>query len=462
MKPLLRWHLPALALASAALAPAAHAVDLVEAWQAAALNDKGLAVVQAAHAAAQPRRDQAAALWRPTVAASATVGVASSQTDTTGAQFTAPGLGTSNGVGFNTSVTGGTATRWALSAVQPLYNRERRAQQQQLALSVDGAELALQAGRQALMLRTAERYFDLALAEEAVRVQQQQLVAVQRASDEALDRFKLGAVPVTDTHEAQARLAGVRAEALAAQTDLQLKRQALADSTALSADRLTARLPGGNLSDGPQRPLDPWLADALAGNPTLRQQQLAGDIARQEAAKYSLGASPRVDLVAQAMGDRLSGSGHYGSASNAASQQSIGLQVTVPLFTGGWRDAKQSEALLLADQAGAELAQAQQQVAQQVRSSWMGLNLGVQRVQALREALAASLSRRDATTLGVTVGHRTTLDLLGAETDRAAAQLSLAQARVGLWLDRLRLAALAGQLDEAALRAANADLMPAP
>lgn len=460
MKNRLRWSV--LALACGALAPAAQAVDLVQAWQAAALNDKGLAVVRASHAAAQPRRDQAASLWLPTVGASATVGVASNQTEATGAQFSAPGLGTSKDVGFNTSVNGGTATRWAVSAVQPLYNRERRAQQQQLALSVDSADLEWQAGRQALMLRTAERYFDLALAEEAVRVQQRQLTAVQRATEEVLDRFKVGTVPVTDTHEAQARLAGVRAELLAVQTELQLKRQALADSTALAPDSLSAQLPAGALAEGPLRPLAPWLADAMAGNPALRQQQLAGEIARQEAAKYSLAASPRVDLVAQATGDRLSGSGDFGSASNSASHQAIGLQLTIPLFTGGWRDAKQSEALLLADKAGAELVNAQQQVAQQVRASWMGLNLGAQRVQALGEALKASQSRRDATQVGYDVGHRTTLDLLRAENDGAAAQLALAQARVGLWLDRLRLAALAGQLDETALNRANADLTPAP
>jgi outer membrane protein len=80
----------------------------------------------------------------------------------------------------------------------------------------------------------------------------------------------------------------------------------------------------------------------------------------------------------------------------------------------------------------------------------------------LSEALNASLSRRDATKLGQEVGHRTTLDLLRAENDGASAELALAQARVGLWLDRLRLAALAGQLDEAALGMANADLAAAP
>ncbi len=163
----------------------------------------------------------------------ASVGVATSETDAQGAQFSAPGLGQSNGVAFSTSVTNGTSGRWAIAAALPLYNPERRAQQQQLNLSADGAELEWQAAAQTLMLRTAERYLDLALAEEAVRVLKRQQDAVQRAATEAQDRFKLGSIPVTDTHEARARLASLRAQVLAAETDLQLKRNLLADSTGL-------------------------------------------------------------------------------------------------------------------------------------------------------------------------------------------------------------------------------------
>lgn len=48
-----RLRLGLLALACTALTPAAQAVDLVDACQAAALNDKGLAVVRASHAAAK-------------------------------------------------------------------------------------------------------------------------------------------------------------------------------------------------------------------------------------------------------------------------------------------------------------------------------------------------------------------------------------------------------------------------
>ncbi len=441
-------------LALACSAPAAWATDLLQAWQAAQQNDRELAVARAAQATAQPRRDQAAALWRPGVAFTATAGVATGESSMRGAQFSAPGMGTSSGVNFGTSVTGGTATRWALQASQPLYHPQRRAQQQQLGLQADMADLEWQAAQQALMLRTAQRYFDVALAQEALRVLDLQLRAVQKAATEAQDRFDIGSAPVTDTHEARARLAALRAQRLAAQTDLDVKRRALADSTGLAPAALTVRLPAASAPPA-LRALDAWQQEAEAANPAIRLQQLAADIARAEAEKQRRSAAPTVELVAQAVQERLHGSGDYGSARNKNLNALVGVQVNVPLYTGGYRAAREEEALRLQDKAQAQVQSTREQVAQQVHGSWLGLNLGAERVQALTDALTASEARRDATQTGHEVGHRTLLDLLNAENDTAAARLALAQARASLLLDRLRLAQLAGRLDDQALGAVN-------
>lgn len=452
-------HITLLALACGA--PAASATDLLQAWQAAQQNDRELAVARAAQATAQPRRDQAAALWRPGVAFNASAGVATGESEMRGAQFSAPGMGTSGGVNFGTSVTGGTATRWALQASQPLYHPQRRAQQQQLGLQADMADLEWQAAQQALMLRTAQRYFDVALAQEALRVLDQQHQAVQKAAIEAQDRFDIGSAPVTDTHEARARLAALRAQRLAAQTDLDLKRRALADSTGLAPAALTVRLPAASAPPA-LRALDAWQQEAETANPAIRLQQLAADIARAEAEKQRRSAAPTVELVAQAVQERLHGSGDYGSARNKNLNALVGVQVNVPLYTGGYRAAREEEALRLQDKAQAQVQSTREQVAQQVHGAWLGLNLGAERVQALTDALTASEARRDATQTGHEVGHRTLLDLLNAENDTAAARLVLAQARASLLLDRLRLAQLAGRLDEDTLRTANQALSAAP
>lgn len=440
-------------------AQVAMAAGLVEAWRASVQSDKEYAVARAAHAAARPRRDQAAALWRPTVGVVGSVGMATKESEAQGAQFSAPAFGQSTGVGFSTSVTNGTASSWAVAATQPLYNPKRRAEQQQLSTSADLADLQWQAAGQTLMLRTVERYLDLALAEETVRVHRQQLDAVQKAAVEAQDRFKLGDAPITDTHEAGARLAALRAQVLAADSDVRIKRNLLSNTTGLPTGALVARLPGGSAGlTSSLQPLEFWLDEAQAGNPGVLTRLLAADVARQEATKYRRSSSTTVDLVGQVGRDRLSGSGDFGSASNTGTNRMIGIQLSMPLFTGGYRSAREEEAMRLADKAAVEVEREREQVAEQVRLAWLGLSVGVERVRALEHALDASLARLDATRLGREVGERTTLDLLGAENESATARLALAQARIGLLMDRLRLAALVGRLDEAALQVADGEL----
>ncbi|MBU1441612.1 MAG: TolC family protein [Gammaproteobacteria bacterium] len=434
------------------------ATDLLEAWRAAERNDLDTKSARAAQRAGEARRGQATALWRPTVQFSGTLGRASSDTATRGAQFSAPGFGQSSGADFITSIDDGNATRWMLQARQPLVSRERDAQQAQLERSADVADLQWQAAQQALILRTAERYFDAVLAAESLRVLRRQQASVAQASTEANDRFRIGDLPVTDTYEAGARAQAVNAQVLAAEMQLQLARAALSDVTGLPDVSLQALRPADDAPPSTSRPLAEWIADTQLRNLQLRQQKTATEVAQLEAAKFGALASPTLDLVAQVGQDRLRGSGDFGAASNRATNALIGVQLTVPLYTGGYRSAKQEEALQRVEQAAADADRGAQQVAQQTRAAWLGLDVGAGRVRALTESLKATLARRDATRLGRQVGDRTTLDLLNAENDASTAELALLQARIAVLLDRLRLAALVGQLDETQLRAVNASL----
>jgi len=122
------------------------------------------------------------------------------------------------------------------------------------------------------------------------------------------------------------------------------------------------------------------------------------------------------------------------------------------------RSARQQEASRGIDKAQSQAARTSQLVAQQTRAAWLGLTVGTGRITALALALASSRSRLDATRLGRQVGDRTTLDLLNAENDAATAELTLLQARVELLMNRLRLAAVAGRLDEPWLQSVNAEL----
>ena len=109
----------------------------------------------------------------------------------------------------------------------------------------------------------------------------------------------------------------------------------------------------GSVPREPQA-LDLWLAAAADQNLALRIQRTRAALAIEESAKYSARASTNVDLVAQVGQDRLTGSGDFGPASVNSNTSTIGIQVSVPLYTGGLRSARRDEALHLADKAHAE------------------------------------------------------------------------------------------------------------
>jgi len=452
------WQLVAAFSAGVFLAGSASAIDLVEAWRAAQDHDLEFSAARAAHEAGETRREQGVALWRPSVSVTGTAGRMSNNTNTSGAQFSAPRFGLSNDVAFNTSVNGGTAESWAVTARQPLISGERLARRRQLETAADLADLQWQAARQSLMLRTAERYFDLSLAEDALRVLREQQIAVDRALAQAQERFRLGDIPITDTHEAKARSEAIKAQILAAETDLQLKQLALSDITGLPPESLHPQMPNPEFAGAPVPALERWLDEAASSNPTLRVKAATVEVARQEAAKFRAFASPSVDLVAKVGRDHLSGSGDFGPANSATSGGMIGVQLTVPVFTGGYRTAERQEALHLADQAQDEEALARQRIALQTRAAWLGCTVGAGRVAALSATLEASRSRLDATRVGRDVGERTTLDLLNAQSDVSSAEVNLLQARIAVLTERLRLASLAGVLDEEHLQAVNAAL----
>lgn len=444
-------------LAAALCAPAAQALDLLQTWEQARQHDPQMQVVQAIRSSVQAYEAQAQSLWRPVVMGSATVGAMSAETRTAGAQFAVGGQTPTSG-SFATSASAAMSTRWSLQVKQALYSPERQAQQAQLQQAAGVAEWRADLAHQQFMLLTVQRYFHVLLAERQHQVLKNQHAAVERSLTEARDRFAIGDLPVTDTHEAAARASGLQAQWLAADSELQMARQVLAESTRLPTETLKPLVPKVAEPVTASPPLDQVLSQVREANTGLRLKKAQWDVARQEVKKHQARGGMTLDLVAQAGRDRLSGDGDFGPASNTQSQQMVGLSLNVPLYSGGYRSAKLQEAVSAQAQAEAEYELAVQQTQQQARSVWLALQTGPARLAALQAAWKASTARLDATRLGRQVGDRTTLDLLQAENDAAQTELAWLRAQTELLHTRLQLDALTGILSVNSLQALNAQL----
>ena len=438
---------------------AAYADDLSlsEAIASARLHDKEYLSASTLTDSADALRALASSLWRPQVALSASAGKASNETKTAGAQFSAPSMGMFNQTAdFNTSISNGTMTQWAVSAKQPLYNPARRAQSQQLKLGAQITDLQRQGAEQALIVRTAERYFDAQLAQQKLQLLSAQLKSTQSSTEEAQYRFDIGNRPITEVYESQAQLAEIQAAHYGAQSDLQIKLQRLQDAIG----HIPAALPNAVQLRQPLPKLEPlavWQTKAQQNNIELQMQALAVRNAQAKAQEYALGASASVDLVGQIGRQKLSGDGDYGSAKNQQNNSMIGVQLTVPLYTGGYNSAKYQEAQAALKKAQIDLQRTQEQVAQNVNAAWLGAQTAQLQVSALSAALKASAARLDATKTGQEVGHRTVLDVLNAQNQNTQVRINLESAKQQYVMSRLRLGALVQALDEGMIRQWVAD-----
>ena len=438
---------------------AAYADDLSlsEAIASARLHDKEYLSASTLTDSADALRAQAGSLWRPQVVLSASAGKASNETKTAGAQFSAPSMGMFNQTAdFNTSISNGTMTQWAVSAKQPLYNPARRAQSQQLKLGAQITDLQRQGAEQALIVRTAERYFDAQLAQQKLQLLSAQLKSTQSSTEEAQYRFDIGNRPITEVYESQAQLAEIQAAHYGAQSDLQIKLQRLQDAIG----HIPAALPNALQLRQPLPKLEPlavWQTKAQQNNIELQMQALAVRNAQAKAQEYALGASAFVDLVGQIGRQKISGEGDYGAAKNQQNNSMIGVQLTVPLYTGGYNSAKYQEAQAALKKAQIDLQRTQEQVAQNVNAAWLGAQTAQLQVSALSAALKASAARLDATKTGQEVGHRTVLDVLNAQNQNTQVRINLESAKQQYVMSRLRLGALVQALDEGMIRQWVAD-----
>lgn len=439
---------------------AAQPVDLLDSWRLAQIHAPEYQVEQAAVAAGAEQRSQARSLWLPNIAATATAGRARSTSSVKGAQFFAPGESPapsmhSDGVEFNTSVRNGKLQSYNLALQQPILDRARLAQSRQLRLAADVADLQWQASQQNLMLKVAQRYFAVVLAREKVSLLTAQKQHVDLIQEESQARFALGDQPVTDSYESRARAKELHARLLAVQMQAELAGADFTDLTAQPAQRLLSLPVDASIQAPSLAPLTDWLADVVQLNPMLQMHAKGISIAAEQVTQYSSWSSPTLDLVGGLGYEKLDGSGRYGSAVNKTDEWVLGVQLNVPLFTGGYRSSKHREALHLHDQNLAQGDLLRQQVQQQTRAAWLGIQVNKQQIDALQQGVKASVERLAATRLGHELGDNTTLERLDAENTVSQMQLALLEAKVSLIIHQLQLAALVGGLDENHLLQAN-------
>ena len=435
------------------------AFDLLEAWQAARAQDPLFASARAAADAGRSKNLQAEALNKPQLTLNAGAAGVSSDNKITDARFSNAQFagGTTSNKGttdFRTRTDGGLDLSLNLRAEYPLYDALRSGSAKQLNKQAALAEVQLAAESQQLTLRLSQAYFDVLLAKDNLVTLKAQQAVVAEALASAKARFAEGDLAIIDTHETQARYDLLASQVLEAESNLQLSREALGDMTG-NRDAALAALPDKvDFKRYLSGDMQSWLSRAQSNHPQVYAQQLEQEIAQAETGKFKDRYAPVVSLVAQAGGERLQGLGN-GDADITNRQASLGVQVMVPLYSGGMRDARYQEAVALEQKALSQTDAARQRAVRDARTAWMAMTVGQGQVKALEQALRSAEIKLDSTKLGRDVGDRTMLDVLNSEQELHNTRLALARSRYQVLQALLNLSASAGELDESRIQEIN-------
>src|SRR3990167_465677 len=423
-------------------APASSKTDLVTVYQEAAANNADLAAARADYAARSEVVPQARAGLLPNLSAGANLSDTRTDVDTS--------------LGSQSISRSGTVYQANLS--QPLFRADRWFQLQAAEATDEQAALELSATEQDLILQSAETYFAVLRAQDNLASTKAEEAAFKRQLDQANERFDVGLSDKTDVLEAQAGFDTARANRIIALRQVEDAFQALTtltnrDFSALEGIEHSLPILAPTPNDAKA-----WVDTAAAQNLNLKASNYAVEAAEETLRQRKAGHAPTLDAVASFQkGDNdslgFSNSGTPPRFSDDVEQRSIGLQLNIPLYSGGLTSSQVREAYQRVNQSEQLRESLRRQVVQDTRNLHRAINTDVETVQARKQSIISSQSALEATEIGYQVGTRNIVDVLDAQRQLYSSVRIYNNARYDYIINNLRLKQAAGTLSPADLEA---------
>lgn len=344
-----------------------------------------------------------------------------------------------------------TSESMGVSLKQPLFDIPKFYEYRQHTIRKNIGDERFASSEQDLILRLTEAYFKGLTAGSLLDLVDAEKKAVGEQREQAKRMFQCGVATITDVHDAEARYDSVLAQEIEAKNDLDIKMQALKrivgiEPGVLSPLREDAPLRGPESDD-----LEDWIDKARKNHPILKSY--AHRIVYQEAElKKNKGQHwPSLELV----GGYNSTNTNNTLETERISYSSLGFQVSLPVFSGGYTQAKVNEARAVLGQTRKEYDSTLAEITQKLSEAFFGIRSNVAKIDALRAANKSASTSLESNKKSLEAGVRTTIDVLNAQRELQRVRARLLQAQYDCLLDIVRLKAHAGTLSEEDVDAIN-------
>lgn len=329
---------------------------------------------------------------------------------------------------------------------QPLFNLQALAMYRQGMAQGDLSDAKLVYHSQDLIVRVLQAYTDLLFAEDQLAFQTAERNAYKEQLKVNERMYEKGEGTKTDVFETRAAFATSEAkviEATDAVENNKRKLEALIGEPIKNASEVKKLSSNFRIEPIHPKIFDDWKDTALGSNAELTAMKHQVEIARQGYLQNKAAHYPTVSGFASW---NQQNSYTVVTVNQQNIQSMVGIQVNVPIFSGGETVGKTSQARSQYEKAQADYDATRDRIITELKKQFDAVTSSAKRVEALTLAVSSASQLTDAMRKSIRGGVRINFDALIADKQLASTQRDLSQAKYNYLLAALKLKQQAGTL----------------
>ena len=333
-----------------------------------------------------------------------------------------------------------------LSLAQSVFNKKYYVELTQSHSKAQRAQLELQAAEHDLMQRVVTTYFMVLDSQTQLDFTRAKKEAVERQLEQARARFEVGLATITDVKEAEASYDLTIADEISDETQLSVnlsKLQIIVNEHVAMLKTMSGNTP--IVHPEPQN-INAWMNTSAKQNPQLLAQKLTANISEDEVERQRANHFPTLDAYVRRNENEIIGGNAPSERTTRGTE--LGLELQIPLFSGGETYYRTKQASQLALESKKQLEETHRTIKQQAQESYLNVLASISRTQALARAVESAQSAYESNEIGFSVGTRSSVDVLLAVEDLYAAKRDHINARHRYIVDLINLKKVAGILSE--------------
>ena len=350
---------------------------------------------------------------------------------------------------------------YGITITQPLFDYSAFAKYKQILTQTSLSDKQLIYSQQDLMYRISLFYFESLMAKDQVDLLQSQRAAIHEQLLQAEAKYDVGLISVIDINEAKTKAVLVEAQQISAIHKYKIKKRQI--------QSLTGELPGKLKVLSPvisfeqiDTPIENWVSMANENSLELRIKEDEIKIADREIDIKQAGHYPTVNAIASRSRNWDKGGYPYGATKNEGIRSysdTIGVEISIPIFSGGMTSSKVREAVLLKSKLEEDVEYLRRGIELKVRDYYLSLQTNFSEISAYQQAMDAAALQLESTQLGFQEGLRNSVEVLDSQQILFNAKLNVLESRYNYLMNFINLKLSVGMLSISDLDEINQYLM---